>query len=136
MVQILQFSKYLSGFVQDRQIEYSAVGIMVRWINEALKTPPPGSERVVVLAKKLDSFFRLSSGRGFYDIWNAFLTDVTPPTTDQSLEVLEKVCSIGGDTGKESSSKYAYNILKLPRFSKPSFPICRPLHPPSRSIRP
>ena len=74
---------------------------MVRWINEALETPPPGFERIVILAKKLDSFVRLSSGRGFYDIWNAFLTDVTPPTPNQPLEILEKVSSIGGNAGKE-----------------------------------
>ena len=95
-------SKYLSGFILDYQIDYSALQVVVRWINEALKAAPPVFENIVILAEKLDGFVRLSSGWGFYDIWNAFLTDVTPPTDDQPLEILEKVSSIAGNTGKET----------------------------------
>ena len=71
-------------------------------MNEALKAAPPGFEGIVILAEKLDGFVRLSSGWGFYDIWNTFLTDVTPSTDVQRLEILEKVSSITGNTSKET----------------------------------
>jgi len=99
-IQLLRFSKYLSGFVLGKQIDYSALQVVVRWINEALDTAPPGFESIVVQAKKLDGFVRLSSGWGFYDIWNNFLTDVTPPNDGKPLEILEKVSSFGGNAGK------------------------------------
>lgn len=73
---------------------------MVRWINETLKTAPSGFESIVVQTEKLDILVRLSSGWGFYDIWNAFLTDATPSTDGQPLEILKKVSSFGGNTGK------------------------------------
>lgn len=74
----------------------------MRWINEALKAAPPGFENIVILAERLGSFVHLTSGWGFYDIWKAFLTDVTPPTDGRPLEMLEEVSSITGDTGKET----------------------------------
>ena len=101
-VQLLRFSKYLSSFVLGKQIDYSALQVVVRWINEALDTVPPGFESIVVQAKKLDSLVRLSSGWGFYDIWNTFLTDVTPPSDGQPLEILKRVSSFSGDAGKRT----------------------------------
>lgn len=70
-----------------------------------LKAAPPGFEHIAILAEKLDGFVRLSSGWGFYDIWNSFLTDAIPPPHSQPLELLEKVNSIAGDTGKETFLK-------------------------------
>lgn len=92
-VQLLRFSNYLSGFILDKQIDYSALQVVIRWINELLDAAPPNLESIVVQARKLDSLVRLSSGWGFYDIWNGFLTDVTPPTGGYSLEILGKVSS-------------------------------------------
>lgn len=99
-VQLLRFSNYLSGFVPGKRIDYSALQVVVKWINEALKTAPSGFEIVVAQAEKLDSLVRLSSGWGFYDIWNAFLTDVTPSTDGQPLEILEKVSLFSGNARK------------------------------------
>lgn len=99
-IQLLRFSKYLSGFVLGKQIDYSALQVVVRWINEALGTAPPGFESIIVQAKKLDSLIRLSSGWGFYDIWNTFLSDVTLLNDGQPLEILEKVSSFSGNAGK------------------------------------
>lgn len=98
-VQLLRFSNYLSGLNLAKQIDYSALRVVMRWINKALENAPSGFESVIVLAEKLNSFVRLSSGWGFYDIWNAFLA-VTPPNDGKSLEVLEKVSSVTGNTGK------------------------------------
>ena len=99
-VQLLRLSKYLSSFVLGKQIDYSALQVVVRWIDEALDTAPPAFESIVVQAKKLASFVRLSSGWGFYDIWNTFLTDVTPPNDGKPLEILEKISSFSGNPGK------------------------------------
>lgn len=96
---LLRLSNYLSGFVLGNRIDYSALQVVVRWINEVLKAAPPGFEDIALFVEKLDGFVRLSSGWGFYDIWNAFLTNVTPPTDVEPLEVLGKVSSF--TAGKE-----------------------------------
>ena len=99
-VQFLRFSSYLSGFVLGKQIDYSALQVVVGWINEALKAAPSGFESIIAQGKKLDGLVRSSSGWGFYDIWNAFLTDVTPPSDGRPLEMLERVSSHNGAAGK------------------------------------
>jgi hypothetical protein len=73
---------------------------VVKWINEVLKTSPPGFERTTILAEKLGNLVRLSSGRCFYDIWKAFLTDAMPPVKCQMMEILERVSSTIWSTGK------------------------------------
>lgn len=100
MVQLLRFSNYLFGLICDEQIDYSALRVVVGWANESLKTASTEFESIIALVEKLDNIVRLSSGWGLYDIWNAFLTNVTPPTVNQSLEVLEKISSIGENIGK------------------------------------
>lgn len=101
-VQLLRFSKYLSTFVLGKEIDYSALQLVIRWINEVLDTAPQDFETVAVQAKKLEGLVYLSSGWGFYDIWNAFLTDVAP-TDDRPLEMLRRVTPSGGNTGKKVS---------------------------------
>jgi midasin len=101
-LQLLRLSNYLFGFILGNLIDYSALQVVVRWINEALKAAPPGFENIVTLTKKLDSFVRLSSGWAFYDIWNAFLTDGTPNADGQPLEILGRIPSVTGNTGKET----------------------------------
>jgi len=71
-------------------------------MNEALKTAPSGFETIFFHVEKLDSLVHLSSGWGFYDIWSAFLTDVTPSADSNSLDVLEKVSLFGGYAGKKT----------------------------------
>lgn len=105
-VQLLQFSKYLIGFTHGKQIDYSALQVVVKWINEALKSAPSSFGSIVVQAKKLDSLVRLSSGWGFYDIWNAFLTDIAPANDRQPLELLEKVSLFSRNAGKKNPLKY------------------------------
>ena len=102
-VQLLRFSNYLSRFILGKQIDYSALQVVVRWINEALETAPSGFESIFTQAKKLDSLVRLSSGWGFYDIWNAFYTDVSPSNDGQPLEILAKVSSLSENAGKKGS---------------------------------
>lgn len=99
-VQLLRFSKYLSGFVLGKEIDYSALRVVVSWINEVLGTVPQDFETVAVQAKKLEGLVYLSSGWGFYDIWNAFLIDVAP-TDARPLEVLRGATSFSGNTGKK-----------------------------------
>jgi hypothetical protein len=99
-VQLLQFSNYLSGFILNNQIDYSALQVVVKWINEVLKASPPGFERTAVLAENLGNLVHLSSGRCFYDIWKVFLTDAIPPVKYQPLEILERVSSTISSTGK------------------------------------
>ena len=131
-VRLLRFSNYLSGFVLGKDIDYSALQVVVRWINEALKTAPSGFESIVPQAEKLDSLIRLSSGWGFYDIWNAFLADATPSADGQPLEMLKKVCSFSGNAGEKILlGMHTEYYLTLSRSSKSSFPARRPLHPPS-----
>lgn len=101
-VQLLRFSNYLSGFILGKQMDYSALQVVLGWIHEALKNAPSGFENVTAQAEKLNSLVHLSSGWGFYDIWNAFLTDAVPPHDGQPLEILEKVSSFGGNTGKRT----------------------------------
>lgn len=138
-VQLLRFSNYLSGFILGKQIDYSALQVVVRWINEALKTAPSGFESIAVQAEKLDSLVRLSSGWSFYDIWNAFLTDVTPPTDGQPLEIAEKVSLFSGSAGKRNSSKHTQGVTNIAQIfedklssslpfapSQPSCPTMRP----------
>jgi hypothetical protein len=106
-VQLLRFSKYLSGFVLGKEVDYSALRVVIRWINEVLATGPQVFETVTIQAKKLEGLVHLSSGWGFYDIWNAFLTDVAP-TDARLLEMLPMVTSFGGNTGKKlSPGKYS-----------------------------
>ena len=100
-VDLLRFSNYLSKFIIGKQIDYSALQVVVRWINGALAATPSGFESIMIQAQKVDGLVRLSSGWGFYDIWNAFLTDVIPQTDDQPLEMLEKVSSFSGNSGKK-----------------------------------
>ncbi|KAF9651347.1 P-loop containing nucleoside triphosphate hydrolase protein [Thelephora ganbajun] len=113
-VQLLRFSKYLSGFIVGKQIDHSALQVVVGWINEALKTAPSGFEGIAIQAEKLDSIVRLSSGCGFYDIWNAFLTDVTQPTDSQPLEILGQVASISGNTNLRSQAFQFAALCTLP----------------------
>ena len=103
LVQLLRFSRYLSGFVLGKQIDYSAVQVVVRWMNEALKAAPSGFESIVARAGNLGDLVCLTSGWGFHDIWNAFLTDVIPPADDKPLEILEKFSSFSGGGGKNTS---------------------------------
>ena len=100
-VDLLRFSNYLYRFIIGKQIDYSALQVVVRWINEALAATPSGFESVMIQAQKVDGLVRLSSGWGFYDIWNAFLTDVIPRIDGQPLEMLEKVSSFSGNSGKK-----------------------------------
>jgi midasin len=100
MVQLLRFSSYLSGFILGEQVDYSALQVVVRWISEALQAVPSGFESIVAQAEKLDNLIRLTSGWGLYDIWNAFLTDVTPSNDCQPLEMLERVSSFWRTAGK------------------------------------
>ena len=60
------------------------------------------SSDLIAPAEKLDSFVRLSSGWGFYDIWNAFLTDVAPSTDGRPLEMLESVSSHNRNAGERT----------------------------------
>ena len=113
-VQLLRLSNYLSRFILSNRIDYSALQVVGRWINEALKAAPPGFESIIVLAENLDGLVRLSSGWGFYDICNAFLTDITPPTDGQPLEILEKVSLINWNTGKET---FGIRIVRCLRSS-------------------
>ena len=106
-VQLLRFSKYLSAFVLGKEIDYSALQVVIKWINEVLDTAPQDFETVTVQAKKLEGLVYLSSGWGFYDIWNAFLTDVAP-TDALPLDVLRRVTPSSGNTGKKASpGKYS-----------------------------
>lgn len=100
--QLLRFSNYLSGFIPYEQVDYSALRVVVGWIQDALKIAPFGFEGIVALVERLGSLVRLSSGRGFYDIWTTFLTDVTPSTNGQSLEILGGASLIGRNAGKET----------------------------------
>jgi len=101
-VKFLRFSNYLSRFVLGKQIDYSALQVVVGWINEILKGAPPGFESIIAQAEKLDGLVRLSSGWGFYDIWKAFLTDATPPCDGRPLEILESVSSHNENAGKRT----------------------------------
>jgi hypothetical protein len=85
-------------------VDYSALRVVVGWIQDALKIAPLGFESIVILAERLGSLVNLSSGRGFYDIWTTFLTDVdvTPATNGQSLEILGEASLIGRNAGKET----------------------------------
>lgn len=101
-VQFLRFSSYLSRFILGKEIDYSALQVVVGWINEALKVAPSGFDSIVSQAKKLDGIIRLSSGWCFYDIWNAFLTDVVPSSDCRPVEMLERVSSRNGNAGKRT----------------------------------
>jgi len=101
-IQLLRFSSYLSTFVLGKQIDYSALQVVVRWINETLKTAPSSFESIIAQAEKLDNLVRLSSGWGFYGIWNAFLTGVTPFPDSRPLEILERVSSYNGNAGRRT----------------------------------
>lgn len=101
-VQFLRFSSCLSRFVIGKQIDYSALQVVVGWIDETLKAAPSGFESIIAQAEKLGDLVRLSSGWSFYGIWNAFLTDLTPSNDGRPLEILESVSSHNGNAGKRA----------------------------------